>query len=621
MQIGNFHKKGRIIFFLVIFSALFAYIVVSYGIAAFKKVPVFVHPKEKTERGTIFDRNGKTLAIQTNIYNLSATPSVIKDKEKVAKILARPLNYSEAELFNILETPTSFVYVKKKLGQHEYNEISEILEKNNIYGFRFEKIQGRTYPENALASQVIGFMGSDGIGLSGIEYSYNKILSPEFQEGQDNRGYDIYLTIDANLQYQLEKIAQNALETTQAESIMLIAAQAQTGEILSYISLPSANLNSYSTSTEQEKKDLPSVSAYEPGSVFKLFSVASFIDSKSVGYSEKFVCDGIYDIRSTNGERVRITCLDHHGPLTAQGALQYSCNDVLAQMSDRIESEEFLERIKSFGFGSRTGIELPGETKGSLKDTSSKLWSARSKPTISIGQEISVSAIQMVQGATAFANDGVPVKLTLISHIDDKTGKTVYKHEIQELEPVISKSTADYILNSMEITAKRGTGTRALLPDISIGVKTGTAQMLDEKNGGYSKQDFVSNCLAIFPIESPQIILYIVITKAKGENYAGRIVAPVIGEAADTIIDQLGISRRKATSIAHSGVIEISNTKNAEIHDVVPDFTGMSIKNLTPLLNRKDINIVIEGSGWVKSQNPPKGTPITEGMTIELHLE
>lgn len=621
MQIGSFYKKGRIIFFFIVFALLFLYIIVYYGITAFKKVPVFIQPKENVERGTIFDRNGKTLAVQTNIYNLGATPSVITDKKNVASVLAKPLGYTSEYLEQLLSTEGAFVYIKKRIEQHEYSEISEILKKNDIYGFRFDKIQGRSYPENSLASQAIGFMGSDGIGLSGIEYTYDKILSPPFKEGQDNRGNDVYLTIDANLQYKLEKIAQKALDSTQAESLMLIAAQAQTGEILSYISLPSANLNSYSNSSVEEKKDLPAVSAYEPGSVFKLFSVASFIDSGAVRPDDTFVCDGIFDIRSKNGERVKISCLDHHGRITPQGALQYSCNDVLAQMSEKIETEDFLRRIKSFGFGAKTGIELPGETKGSLKDTSSRLWSARSKPTISIGQEISVSALQMVQAATAFTNQGRPVKLTLISHINDKTGKAIYQHQIEKLPPVISPSTASYILGCMEVTAKRGTGTRALLPDISIGVKTGTAQMLDEKSGGYSKNDFVSNCLAIFPVEDPQIILYIVITKAKGENYAGRIVAPVIGEAADTIIDQLGISRQNAQTYDHPGVIEISRTKDLEVNETVPDFTGLSTKALMPLLERNDINIIIEGSGWVTRQNPPAGTPVKKGMTIELFLE
>ena len=621
MQISSFYSKGRIIFFISVLAVLLSYILFSYGKLSVKKVPVFTPPAENIERGTILDRNGKTLAVQTNFYHLCATPSVIKDKEKTAKVLAPALNLTKDDILKLFDSSPTFVYIKKKMEQSEYDEVSALIEKYKIYGLRFEKIQGRTYPENSLASQVVGFMGDEGNGLSGIEYSFQSLLSPEYKPGSDNRGQDIYLTIDANLQYKLEKIASNAMESTQAESLMLIAAQAKTGEILSYISLPSANLNRYPSSSVAEKKDLPAVHAYEPGSVFKLFSVASFIDSGSISETETFFCDGVFDVRTTNGERVKITCLDKHGPLTARQALQYSCNDALAQMSQKIDSEHFLQRIRSFGFGKKTGIELPGETKGSVKTTSDKLWSGRSKPTISIGQEISVSAIQMVQAATAFTNNGTPLKLTLISHIDDKSGNVTYKHQVQKLDPIISARTANYMLSCMETTARKGTGTRALLGDVSIGVKTGTAQMLDEKKGGYSKEDFISNCVAVFPIENPQIILYIVITKAKGETYAGRIVAPVIGEAADVIIDHLGIARANASSVAHSGKIEISPTNSINIGSVVPDFTGMSKKVLTPLLGRKDINIKIEGSGWVVSQNPPAGTPVTENMTIELYLQ
>lgn len=621
MQVSSFYSKGRIIFVITVLSALLFYIVFSYGKLSVKKVPIFTPPAENVERGTILDRNGKTLAVQTNFYHLCATPSVIKEKEKTARVLAPALNLTKEEILQLFNSSPTFVYIKKKMEQSEYDEVSALIEKYKIYGLRFEKIQGRTYPENSLASQVIGFMGDEGNGLSGIEYSFQSLLSPDYKPNSDNRGQDIYLTIDANLQYKLEKIASNAMENTQAESLMLIAAQAKTGEILSYISLPAANLNRYPSSSVAEKKDLPAVHAYEPGSVFKLFSVASFIDSGCISEDETFFCDGVFDVRSTNGERVRITCLDRHGPLTARQALQYSCNDALAQMSQKIDSELFLQRIRQFGFGKKTGIELPGETKGSVKTIEDKLWSARSKPTISIGQEISVSAIQMVQAATSFTNGGVPLKLTLISHIDDKAGNVTYKHHVQPLEQIISKHTAEYMLSCMETTARKGTGTRALLGDVSIGVKTGTAQMLDEKNGGYSKEDFISNCVAVFPIDNPQIILYIVITKAKGETYAGRIVAPVIGEAADVIIDHLGIARANAASVAHSGKIEISPTNSIKINSVVPNFMGMSKKELTPLLLRKDLRIKIEGSGWVVSQNPPAGTPITENMTIELYLQ
>jgi cell division protein FtsI (penicillin-binding protein 3) len=249
------------------------------------------------------------------------------------------------------------------------------------------------------------------------------------------------------------------------------------------------------------------------------------------------------------------------------------------------------------------------------------LWSGRSKPTIAIGQEITVSALQMVQAATAIANDGVPVQLTFVSKITDNHGKEEFIHTPSLKERVFKKSTTDYILDCMETVATSGTGSRSKIKGISMGVKTGTAQMADPLTGGYSKTDYVSNCISIFPIEDPKIILYIVIEKAKGEQYAGRIVAPVIGKAADVIVDHLGMNRENASSLAHSGKISIAGAVPIVLEDTLPDFRGVSKRELLPLLDYKNLRIKINGDGWVKTQEPAPGTPITENMEIELYLE
>ena len=227
----------------------------------------------------------------------------------------------------------------------------------------------------------------------------------------------------------------------------------------------------------------------------------------------------------------------------------------------------------------------------------------------------------MVQATTALANDGYPVALSLISKITNYDGSVEYEHEPVVKDQVVSRSTADYLLSCMETTARAGTGSRANINDVSIGVKTGTAQMLDPETGGYSETDFVSNCVAVFPVEDPEIILYIVITKAKGETYAGRIVAPVIGDAADVIIDHLGMARSNATSLVHSGQITVYAENPTIIDNVIPDFTGTPKRLLMNLLNRKDIEVTINGDGYVVSQYPEPGTPITNGMIVEFYLE
>ena len=624
MQVNGYIKKVPLIFLIVCALLFSAYVIVEYGFFAFTEPPAPLAEQVEIQRGSILDRNGKALAVPAAFYDFGASPQSIKNKDLFANLIAPIINESESSIFSILTKSenASFVYIKKNIDSNTYTELRKACSHNGFASVvKFDKLQGRVYPENELASQLIGFVGKEGKGLAGIEYSMEKTLYPPQTENENIvQGKNIYLTIDANLQSNLEKIAHEAMETTQAESMMLIAAEAKTGEVLSYISLPSANLNDFSSASKTELKNKPASDSYEPGSVFKIFSVASFLDTGSITQNDIFLCDGIFS-KKTGRETIRITCLDHHGWETAREALKYSCNDALAQMSEKIDSEPFLAKLHQLGFGEKPGTEISGETPGVLRNPNDRLWSARSKPTIAIGQEITVSALQMVQAATAIANDGVPVQLTFVNKITDFEGKEEFVHVPVLRDRVFAKSTTDYILECMETVATSGTGHRADLKDVSLGVKTGTAQMADPNTGAYSTTDFVSNCMAIFPIENPEIILYIVIEKAKGETYAGRIVAPVIAKAADVIIDHLGMARGKASSLAHPGSVSIAGTKPIVLEGTVPDFHGVSKRQLLPLLNYRNITIKINGDGWVKNQEPPAGTPITENMEIELYLE
>ncbi|MDE5898135.1 MAG: penicillin-binding protein 2, partial [Treponemataceae bacterium] len=579
---NGFFKKPAVIAIFLLLAAFVVYILVRYTQLAFTPVASIVLPPPAAERGSIVDRNGKPLAVQTNFYHVGVTPYLVKDKEAFAQDVAGALDMEPEEILSILaqNDKASFVYLKKKISQTAYTELKKITDEKEYIFVSFDRIPGRVYPENALASQLIGYMGDDGKGLAGIEYSMQNLLQPVVQPeiSKAEQGKNVYLTIDANLQYKLEQIAQEAMESTRAESMMLVAAEVKTGEILSYISLPAANLNEYRYASIAETVDRPAMSAYEPGSVFKIFTVALLYDAGLIRADDSFLCDGLYERRTRGGETIRIKCLEHHGWLTPRDALKYSCNDALGQISDRIGEDDFVAAIRSLGFGRRTEVEVPGETAGSVRDTDSSLWSARSKPTIAIGQEISVSALQMVQAAAVIANKGVPVRLSVIKKITNKDGSTYQEHQPAFGGRLLKESTAEYVLSCMETTAKSGTGARARLNDISIGVKTGTAQMADKEHGGYSETDFLSNCIAIFPIEEPQIVLYIIVERAKGETYSGRIVAPVIAKAADAIIDYLGMSRGDAASLGHSGRISISAPVPVVVGDVLPDFTGMQKK-------------------------------------------
>lgn len=644
-----FFDKRLLVALFLFLGAFAAVVFIAYLRLSLVPLQVSVGETQSLLRGSIVDRSGTPLAVQTNFYNVGVTPHLIRDKQAFVADFAPFLGLSQDDILATIDDPDapSFVYLKKKVDENIYNQLHELSQSKHYNFVVYDKVPGRFYPENALASSLIGFMGDDGKGLSGVEYSMQSYLS---YGGSDNDHFasidsnseetsqqtnqppslsynNIYLTIDAGLQSKLEDIAHETIDSTGAESLMMLAVDARDGEILTYISLPETNLNEYTNADDGAKVDRPAVYAYEPGSVFKIFTVASAYDAGVLKADDKFLCDGVYTKRASPRETVRIKCLEYHGVITASDALRFSCNDVLGQISDKMTDDYFIGKLKSMGFGAKTNIELPSETAGMVKDAGSTSWSARSKPTIAIGQEVSVSALQIVQAATAFAHGGVPLKLTVIKRITRKDGALVYEHTPLELTRTMSDRTASYLLGCMKETAETGTGSRARLHGVDIGVKTGTAQMASP-SGGYSDTDFLSNCIAIFPIQSPRIILYIVVIKAQGETYAGRIVAPVIARASDEIIDYLGLSRDNAQSYTHTGRVSLDEVAVSPINagEPLPDLTGLNLRAVRSLFTSSEalqdgrVTLSIHGSGWVIEQTPPAGTILNEGDCVELTL-
>ena len=621
MALNGFISVKRLLFLGGAAAILVCIVISTYGKRMLFRQPDPLPPRISLERGSILDRNGKILAAETTLYNIAITRSVIQDKPLFAELIGPAVGIEKGALLATLSGgATDFFYLKKRISEGEKEAIEETVRESRLRGIRLEPVMSRTYPENQLASHVVGFLGDEGSGLTGVEYSFQDLLTPPGSEtGANGIPYNVMLTIDGNIQYELEKIARKTKADTGAEAVMMIAAEAKTGEILAYISEPSANLNGYAREPDSARFDRPALYAYEPGSVFKIFSIASLIDMGAVRDRDGFLCDGAYEFTTARGERVHIKCLDRHGWVTPRDVIRLSCNDGTAQMAERAPSESFEQKLRDFGFGAKTGIELPGETTGLFYP--SRSWSLRSKPTIAIGQEISVSALQMVEAATALANGGKRLRLTLLSKLFTPDGAIAYEHEPKGLSQVLSPETARLMLSYMQTTSESGTGTRASVGDVPMAVKTGTAQMLNAAKNGYSDTDFISSCIGIFPANDPQVILYIAIVKPVGETYGGRIAAPVISTAANAIIDYLGIGRASATSVRHTGVIPVPSVKAAEIGEVMPDLTGCPKRLLTPLLARDDVNVLIEGDGYVVRQSPEPGTPIEKGMTIEFRLE
>ncbi len=348
--------------------------------------------------------------------------------------------------------------------------------------------------------------------------------------------------------------------------------------------------------------------------------MASLLELGGITPETHFFCNGTYEKTFPNGEQVMIRCLGKHGEVAPSEIIKYSCNAGAAYASDTVEREPFYKMLLSFGFGSITGLPFPGETNGVLQNY--KYWSGRTKPTLAMGQEISVSAIQIAAAATVFANGGVLLKPNIVKKIVSPEGRIVKEFGREPVRNVISQETARSMLVMMErATEEGGTAWRALPNGVRMSSKTGTAQVPDPKTGTYSKDKFIASCISLFPSDDPEFIVYLVIENPKTSSIFGsRIAAPLVRDIAEQIINYRGIARSMDTMIEHSGTVIVPERKPIQLTDVVPDLTGTPKIDLLPLLEEKDITVIIEGEGWVVKQSPPPGTPLRQGMVLHLEL-
>ena len=629
--------NGRLAFamaILGIFSALVMARYVQLAFASDKGGETF--DAESGERGAIVDRNGRALAMDVPKYNVSiwrpsTKPETFKKEiPELASIIGVPVEQIEARYD---DGSQNYFYVAKRLSAESIRPLKEAKKTGKFKGVQVDEISGRLYPEGSLGSHLIGFTGEGNKGLDGIEVKYDSELSPKPRKAQDGtgrmlttsqklpRGDTVTLTIDANLQYLIEKIMSGAVRSNGAESAFALAMDVKTGEILAYVAEPRFDLNNYSMYSVETRRDLLSLYSYEPGSVFKIFSMASVLDMGAITMKTVFDCDGAYRRTLPSGEKIVIKDLGVYGKQTLAGVLAHSSNAGVGYASDRVSEVDLYDRLTSFGFGMKTGIGLSGESPGSLREPES--WSARSKPTIAIGQEVMVTPLQMVTAAAAIANGGFLLKPTTVARIETADGEKVFVHEPQVVRRVVSAETSRAILSAMETAASlEGTGWRAKVSDIRMAVKTGTAQMIDPKTRSYSDKDYIASTLGIFPADNPRIALYIAIVKPRGASYlGGQIAAPVLRDAAEAVLSCIDVDRGKSPTIVHENSVLLTAEPEAVVGAAMPDLTGFSKRSLLPLLERKDIRVAINGNGYVVSQEPSPGSAVREGEKITFTLK
>ncbi len=501
----------------------------------------------RVERGTIYDRNGTIMAIEVKYYACAIMLQSVESREALAGALSPILFMTRTEILKKMEGKSTYALIKQRLTREEYDQIMLKRQNGGLQGVVLETRYGRDYPQGYHAAQLIGFTGIDNHGLEGLEYRFDKLLSPVPGIGMDiTSGSDIYLTIDMRIQFFADRQLQEIANEHSPDAAVAMVMAADTGEILAWASYPWYDLNTYSDSLASERLNRPAAAFYEPGSVFKIYTLAAILDIGQAATEEPFICDGEFIFTMDNGKEAVINCVSPHGEVGPREVLKYSCNGAIAHYALQTDSELFYEKLLDFGFAATTGIEVPGEIPGLLMPPSS--WSGRSVPTIAFGQEIGVTALQMLQAATPLANRGRLLKPVIIRSIVSPEGDILKDTSEERGMNVLSPEVAEQVLTMMvAATEQGGTAIHAHSPGITTAAKTGTAQILDTETRSYSADHVLASTLALFPVEDPQYIIYVAVDNPKaGQFYGSSVAAPSIGAIAGELVSS-GLVHSKHT--------------------------------------------------------------------------
>jgi cell division protein FtsI (penicillin-binding protein 3) len=605
----------------------------------------------KAQRGPILDRNGRVLAVSSRAESLYALTSRVEDARALAKRLAPLLGEPAAEIAKRLDSSKRFVYLKLRLPPDLVDAIRDLNEP--ALGFLDESL--RLYPNRELAAHAIGFEGIDGKGLAGVEQSWDAQLA-----GTDGRaligrdafgrevtgsplvlkpavpGHGIMLTIDATLQYIAEREVDAAWRRTRAKAAMAILEDPRTGEILALAIRPTFNPNNVAGSTDDDRRDRAITDPFEPGSTFKIILAAGALQEGVVRPTDRFYGEN----GSITVAKTTIHDWKKYGWLTFSEVLQNSSNVGAIKIGLTLGKERYYKYITGFGFGSAGGVGLAGESRGRVRPPAQ--WSGLSLATMSIGQEISVTALQMVNSFAAIANGGRLMQPQIVRAALDSDGRTVKRgFEPRSVRQVISPDAAHVLTQIMMAVVHAGTGHNAAIPGYEVAGKTGTAQKLDPATRRYSRAPGVLSFVGFVPAEDARLAMLVMLDEPKNEKWGSEAAAPIFAAIGREALRYLNVAPRDTTpvpivradmagtppsdtsAIAPLDAVDIRPVSIAYADDgtaVMPRVEGLSLRQAMEVLASLDVQLDISGRGIVQSQSPPAGAPLPPGTVCRLVL-
>ena len=628
------HKRIKIVLLIILFIFIIIIAKVFYiEVIDYKKLNSLASglwsrnlPIE-ADRGNIYTVDGEAIASNLTTTSLVFIPNQIKNKDLVAEKISEILDVPKSKIEEHLYKKSMMERVHPE-GRRLSYEIADKIENLHFDGVYLLKESKRYYPHNEMLSHVLGYVGIDNQGLSGLELEYNDILTGEygsiqyFSDAKGNNlernsvyvepedGLDIYLTVDYGIQSSIERELDNVVLRYNPDGAWAIAMDPNTGEILGMSSRPNFNPNNYKNyDTETINRNMAIWASYEPGSTFKILTLSAAVNEGKVDLLK----DTFYDGGSVNVDGARIKCWKHggHGSQTFLEVVQNSCNPGFVELGNRLGKETLFDYINKFGYGKKTGIDLNGEATGILFSLD-KVGPVE-LATTAFGQGVSVTALQQVVAVSAAINGGTLYKPYIV--------KRVAYHEngqiIKEVKPtivrdnIVTKDTSEKVRMTLESVVSLGTGRNAYIDGYRVGGKTGTAQKVN--NGIYMQGNYIVSFIGFLPANDPKIVVYLAIDNPKGvTQYGGTVSAPIVKNIMEDAITSLNIEKQ-------DGGTEKRYQWYDKKYYTVPNVVGKSKKEATSML--KSFSVEYSGSGdVVVNQSPDSDSRIAEGEKVRLYL-
>ena len=590
------------------------------------------------KRGALYDRKNEAMAVSIEVDSVFAQPPKLESVQEAAHKIGPVLGKSPQTLLKKLKEERPFVWLERGISPQQRSAIEAF----HLEGIDFLKEAKRSYPQGDIGSQVIGFSGVDSRGLEGVELGYDEfirgepgyILIPKDALGRaltpqpadirhSEEGCEAILTIDKNIQYVAEKELKKAIRTYSAKGGMVVVLNPKTGEILAMASQPSFDPNHFSSFPAHTRKNRALTDIFEPGSTFKVFLLAAALEERVASTRDVFFCEnGSYAV----GGRI-IHDVHKYGWLSLGDIIKVSSNIGASKVGKKLGKGRLHQHLKGFGFGSKTGIDLPGEVTGYLPPP--QYWSEVGLANISFGQGVSLTALQLTTALGAIANGGVMMRPYVVKAIMDRRGNVpqiLKENRPKAVRRVVSQETAKAVAAILKtVTQEGGTGRAACLAEYETAGKTGTAQKASSSGRGYSDKR-IGSFIGFVPADAPQLVITAIIDEPRGISYGGVVAAPVFKAIGEQILPYMGVYPRGVTYLAQASPrpspsapvydAEAKSVKpparNAgkeaiEEPGMMPDFSGKTLRQVLQTAQKLGLDLQLVGSGKAVAQTPEPG--------------